>query len=248
MARTVKLNFVLAALILTAAVGGGIGYLFGLRHQTPQSTASINSNVAEPTPILTPAVTETVSPTPEPQPSAEQAPSPSPSVAATNANPSNETIAPPVSSGNALMIPVVGIKKTDLQDTFTASRSGGRAHDSIDIIAPRGTPVVAVADGEIVRFFDSERGGITIYQHSADKRLMYYYAHLERRADNIQPKQFVRQGTVIGYVGDTGNSGAGNYHLHFAIWTIDDPKRDWDGTNINPYPLLKDGIENSGGK
>ncbi|HEX8397461.1 MAG TPA: M23 family metallopeptidase [Pyrinomonadaceae bacterium] len=246
MARTVKLNFVLAALILTAAVGGGIGYLFGLRHQTPQPTANINSNVAEPTPILTPAVTETVSPTPEPQPSAEQAPSPSPSISPTNANPPNETTAP--SSGNALMIPVAGIRKTDLQDTFTAARSGGRAHDAIDIIAPRGTPVVAATDGEIVRFFDSERGGITIYQHSADKRLMYYYAHLERRADNIQPKQFVKQGTVIGYVGDTGNSGAGNFHLHFAIWTIDDPKRDWDGTNINPYPLLKDGIENSGGK
>lgn len=248
MARTVKLNFVLAALILTAALGGGIGYLFGLRHQTPQPTANINSNVAEPTPILTPAITETVLPTPEPQPSAEQTPFPSPSISPTNANPPNETTAPAAPSGNALMIPVAGIKKTDLQDTFTAARSGGRAHDAIDIIAPRGTPVVAATDGEIVRFFDSDRGGITIYQHSADKRLMYYYAHLERRADNIQPKQFVKQGTVIGYVGDTGNSGAGNFHLHFAIWTIDDPKRDWDGTNINPYPLLKDGIESSGGK
>jgi len=247
MARTVKLNFVLAALILTVMVGAGIGYLFGLRHQTPQSAENIDSNIAGPTPVVTPEVTGTVSPTPEPQPSAEQAPSPSPSISATNANPPNETTAPAAASGNTLMIPVVGIKKTDLQDTFTAARSGGRAHDSIDIIAPRGTPVVAVADGEIVRFFDSERGGITIYQHSADKRLMYYYAHLERRADNIQPKQFVKQGTVIGYVGDTGNSGAGNYHLHFAIWTIDNPKRDWEGTNINPYPLLKNGIE-SGGK
>ena len=105
-------------------------------------------------------------------------------------------------------------------------------------MAPRGTQVVAAADGEIARFFDSERGGTTIYQYSQDKKLIYYYAHLERRADSIKENDFVKRGTVIGYVGDSGNSGAGNYHLHFAIWTVDDPKRYWEGTNINPYPLL----------
>lgn len=141
------------------------------------------------------------------------------------------------------MIPVFGVKKSELLDTFTASRSEGRSHDSIDIMAKEGTPVVATADGEIARFFDSQKGGITIYQRSADKKLMYYYAHLQRRADGIQPGQFVKQGTVIGYVGDTGNSGAGNFHLHFSIWTIDDPKRDWEGTNLNPFPLLQNGVE-----
>jgi murein DD-endopeptidase MepM/ murein hydrolase activator NlpD len=246
MAQRVKLNFVLAALILVAAAGAGIGYLFGLLHQPPQPTANVDLNTPLPTPEFTPAPAETVTPTPESQPSIEQLPSTLPTSSPASSIPPSETNAPPVSSGNALMIPVAGIKKTELQDTFTAARSGGRVHDAIDIIAPRGAPVVAAADGEIARFFDSERGGITIYQYSADKRLMYYYGHLERRADNIQPKQFVRQGTVIGYVGDTGNSGVGNYHLHFAIWTIDDPKRDWDGTNINPFPLLKDGIENGG--
>ncbi|MDQ4120482.1 MAG: peptidoglycan DD-metalloendopeptidase family protein [Acidobacteriota bacterium] len=245
MARTVKLNLVLAALILTAAASAAVGYLFGLRHQPSPTTANINSNASAPSPSVIPEIAEIVSPTPDPQPIVEQTPTPSTAVSPTSPSPSNEAAFPPASSGNTLMIPVIGIRKTDLQDTFTAARSGGRAHDAIDIIAARGTPIVATADGEIVRFFDSERGGITIYQHSADKRLMYYYAHLDRRADNIQPKQFVRQGTVIGYVGDTGNSGAGNYHLHFAIWKIDDPKRDWDGTNINPYPLLKDGIEAS---
>jgi murein DD-endopeptidase MepM/ murein hydrolase activator NlpD len=133
---------------------------------------------------------------------------------------------------------VQGIKKENLSDTFKDSRSGGRVHDAIDIMAPQGTPVLAVADGEIARFFDSERGGITIYQFSKDKKLIYYYAHLQRRADNLQAGQFVKQGTVIGYVGDTGNSGAGNFHLHFAIWAVTDPKRYWDGTNINPYPLF----------
>jgi murein DD-endopeptidase MepM/ murein hydrolase activator NlpD len=241
MARTVKLNLVITALIAAALAGGGVGYLFGLLNQPSPPPQSVNSNAIAPTPTVTPTpeIIETPSPTPEP--------TISPSPSATPAT-SNEYTGDPNLSKDALMIPVVGIKKTDLQDTFTAARSGGRVHDSIDIMAARGTPVVAAADGEIARFFDSDKGGITIYQRGADKKLMYYYAHLERRADNIQPGQFVTRGTVLGYVGDTGNSGAGNYHLHFSIWTIDDPKRDWDGTNINPFPLLKNGIESSAGR
>lgn len=137
-----------------------------------------------------------------------------------------------------LIIPVAGIKPESLRDTFKDARSENRVHDAIDIMAAGGTPVLATADGEIARFFDSERGGITIYQFSRDKRLIYYYAHLQSRAAEIQEHQFVRQGTIIGYVGDTGNAGTGNFHLHFAIWIINDPKRYFDGTNINPYPLL----------
>jgi peptidoglycan LD-endopeptidase LytH len=140
-----------------------------------------------------------------------------------------------------LLIPVQGVRKEDLRDTFNDARSEGRSHDAIDIMAPAGTPVLAVADGEIAQFHDSERGGITIYQYSQDKKLIYYYAHLQSRAPNLKPKDFVRQGTVIGYVGDTGNSGAGNFHLHFAVWAINDPQRVWEGTNINPYPLLTRG-------
>ncbi len=149
----------------------------------------------------------------------------------------------PENSAGKLMIPVVGIKPEDLQDTYTQSRSGNRVHNAIDIMAPGGAPVVAVADGEIVKFFDSKLGGITIYQLSADKKYIYYYAHLQRRADGLQEKTFVKQGTVIGYVGDTGNSGKGNYHLHFTITVPNDPNRFWDGTDINPYPILKEGIE-----
>ena len=146
-------------------------------------------------------------------------------------------------SSDKLMIPVAGVKRENLQDTYTQSRSGGRVHNAIDIMASPGTPVVAAADGEIAKFFDSELGGITIYQWSADKKYVYYYAHLQKRADNLLEKSYVKQGTVIGYVGDTGNSGAGNYHLHFSIIVPSDPKSHWDGTNINPYPILKDGIE-----
>jgi murein DD-endopeptidase MepM/ murein hydrolase activator NlpD len=138
-----------------------------------------------------------------------------------------------------LIIPVAGVKSEQLQDTFTDARSEGRAHDAIDIMAPAGTPVVAASDGEIVRLFQSDRGGTTIYQLSPDKKLVFYYAHLQRYADGLVVGKFARQGEVIGYVGDTGNAGAGNYHLHFSIAVLADPKRYWEGTNINPYPLLR---------
>lgn len=138
-----------------------------------------------------------------------------------------------------LIIPVAGVKPEQLLDTFTAARSEGRSHDAIDIMAPAGTPVLAANDGEIVRLFQSDRGGITIYQLSPDKKLVFYYAHLQRYADGLVVGKVVRQGEVIAYVGDTGNAGAGNYHLHFSIAVLADPRRYFEGTNINPYPLLR---------
>lgn len=228
MARTVKFGWVLAALIGTAAVAFALGYLLG-KSRAPKPDEYANSipvDIAVPTPAITPQTAETIYPTPN-------EPSPTPKIEST---PEKTDIT--VSPGSNLAIPVVGVKPEQLRDTYNDARSEGRRHDAIDIMAPRGTQVVAAADGEIARFFDSERGGITIYQYSQDKKLIYYYAHLERRADGVKAGDFVKQGTVIGYVGDSGNSGAGNYHLHFAVWTVDDPKRYWEGTNINPYPLL----------
>jgi murein DD-endopeptidase MepM/ murein hydrolase activator NlpD len=146
---------------------------------------------------------------------------------------------------DTLMIPVKGVKREQLQDTFNDSRSEGRTHNALDIMAPLGTPVVAAADGEIAKFFDSQMGGITIYQYSADKKLIYYYAHLQKRADNLREKDFVKRGDVIGFVGDTGNAGEGNYHLHFSVYEIQSPERYWEGNNINPFELLKNGIESN---
>jgi murein DD-endopeptidase MepM/ murein hydrolase activator NlpD len=137
-----------------------------------------------------------------------------------------------------LIIPVIGVRPDQLLDTFTDARSEGRVHDAIDIPAPAGTPVVAAADGEIIKLFQSDRGGTTIYQLSQDKKLVFYYAHLQGYAEGLVPGKSVKQGEVIGYVGDTGNAGAGNFHLHFSISVVADPKRYWEGTNINPYPLL----------
>jgi murein DD-endopeptidase MepM/ murein hydrolase activator NlpD len=145
----------------------------------------------------------------------------------------------PEGEPNRLIIPVAGVRPDELHDTFSESRSEGRIHDAIDIAAPLGTPVLAAADGTIVKLFHSERGGTTIYQLSADNKFVYYYAHLDRYAEGLTEGHLAKQGETIAYVGDTGNAGAGNYHLHFSIALISDPKRYWEGVNINPYPLLK---------
>jgi peptidoglycan LD-endopeptidase LytH len=138
-----------------------------------------------------------------------------------------------------LIIPVAGVRPEQLHDTFSDARSEGRTHDAIDIPAAAETPVLAAADGKIIKLFHSERGGTTIYQLSSNQEMIFYYAHLSHYAQGLAEGNFVKQGDVIAYVGDTGNAGAGNYHLHFSISLITDPKRYWEGTNINPYPLLQ---------
>ncbi|HUR99454.1 MAG TPA: M23 family metallopeptidase [Pyrinomonadaceae bacterium] len=191
--------------------------------------------------VADPSEVKTI-PTPLPVPESFAPPPDSNSNADANANVNaNAAVAPVANDAAGLIIPVVGIKPDQLTDTFTDSRSEGRGHDAIDIMAPGGTPVVAATDGEIVKFFDSERGGITIYELTTDRRFMLYYAHLQRRADGISVGMQVRKGTTIGFVGDTGNAGPGNNHLHFSIAIVTDPKRFWSGTYINPYPLLKTG-------
>jgi murein DD-endopeptidase MepM/ murein hydrolase activator NlpD len=184
-----------------------------------------------------------------PSPAANESPPvPSPTSDASPALPTPESPAinpsPPSQAGEEtaphnLIIPVAGVRPDQLHDTYSESRSEGRVHDAIDIPAPLGTPVLAAADGTIVKLFQSERGGTTIYQLSTDKRYIYYYAHLDRYAEGLAEGHFAKQGEAIAYVGDSGNAGAGNYHLHFSIAIISDPKHYWQGVNINPYPLLK---------
>jgi len=141
-----------------------------------------------------------------------------------------------------LMIPVAGVAAERLTDTFADARSGGRVHDAIDIPAASGTAVLAAADGTIVRFHDSVMGGITIYELSEGGNFVFYYAHLQRRVETLKEGDRVRRGETIAFVGDTGNAGTGNFHLHFAIWRVTDPKRFWNGENIDPYPPLRNGL------
>jgi peptidoglycan LD-endopeptidase LytH len=177
----------------------------------------------------------------QPQGNSAGVPSPS-SPGATSPSP-EKNLPEPVSGASAapdnLIVPVAGVRPDQLRDTFSEARSEGRFHDAIDISATRGTPVLAAADGTILRLFHSERGGTTIYQVSTDRRFVYYYAHLDRYAEGLMIGGLAKQGETIAYVGDTGNAGIGNYHLHFSIAVISDPKRYWDGVNINPYPLLR---------
>lgn len=139
-----------------------------------------------------------------------------------------------------LAIPVAGVKADELQDTYTQSRSGGaRVHNAIDIMAPHGTPVIAAAPGTVEKLFDSKGGGgITAYVRSPDGRWIYYYAHLQAYAPGLREGQVMRQGDAIGTVGSTGNANSAGPHLHFAINKMAAGEKWYDGTPINPYPLL----------
>ena len=138
-----------------------------------------------------------------------------------------------------LAIPVVGVKATDLVDTFDAARGTGRRHDAIDIMAAEGTPVIAAADGTIEKlFFSKGGGGITIYERSTDPKWMYYYAHLQGYAPGLAEGQQVKRGQVIARVDHTGDASPSGPHLHFAINSMAPGERWWQGTPINPYPLL----------
>lgn len=138
-----------------------------------------------------------------------------------------------------LMLPVQGIKREQLRDTFHEKRGASRRHEAIDILAPRHTPVFAVEDGEIAKLFVSVAGGITIYQFDPDEDYVYYYAHLERYAAGLEEGDDVKRGQIIGYVGTTGNAPRDTPHLHFAIFKMTDEKRWWQGTPIDPYSVLR---------
>jgi len=138
-----------------------------------------------------------------------------------------------------LAIPVLGVKASDLSDTFDDARASGRRHDAIDIMSPEGAPVIAAADGTIEKlFFSRGGGGITIYERSTDPKWQYYYAHLSAYAPGLHEGQQVKRGQVIGRVGHTGDASASGPHLHFAINSMGPGQRWWQGTPINPYPLL----------
>ncbi len=137
-----------------------------------------------------------------------------------------------------LLVPVSGVRVDQLVESFTQAR-GGHAHEALDILAPRGTPVLAVDDGSIARLFLSKPGGNTIYQFDPSGRFAYYYAHLDRYAEGLKEGQRVRRGDTIGYVGSTGNADPRSPHLHFGIFVLTTAKQWWKGTAIEPYPVFR---------
>jgi murein DD-endopeptidase MepM/ murein hydrolase activator NlpD len=147
--------------------------------------------------------------------------------------------APIVLAPSGLALPVAGVKPEELVDTYSAARSGGRVHDATDIMAPRGTAVVAAAPGTVEKlFFSRGGGGITAYVRSPDGQWQYYYAHLDAYAPGLHEGQIVKRGDPIGRVGSTGDASPEAPHLHFAINRMAPGQRWWQGSPINPYPLL----------
>ena len=173
-------------------------------------------------------------------------PGPTPGVIATGTTGrTGELTAPVISSphaaelvGRTLAIPVAGVTPEQLTPQFNDTR-GGRRHEAIDIMAPRGTEVRAVDDGRIARLFFSKAGGITIYQFDPSDRFCYYYAHLDRYENGLLEGQQVRRGQVLGYVGTSGNAPKDAPHLHFAVNRLDAERKWWRGTPVDPYDLLR---------
>jgi murein DD-endopeptidase MepM/ murein hydrolase activator NlpD len=140
----------------------------------------------------------------------------------------------------ALRVPVAGVRRAELRDSYGAGRSGGRKHLGIDIMAPQGTAVLAATDGVIVKRDSSALGGISLYQRGLDGTTLYYYAHLSRYQPGLKEGDLVRGGDVIAYVGMTGNAPVP--HLHFGVYTVTDPNRWWHGRDLNPYELLREKV------
>lgn len=150
------------------------------------------------------------------------------------------TAGPLAISPTGLAIPVAGIRASDLVDSYTQSRGGGsRIHHAIDIMAPTGTPVLSASDGVVEKLFYSRGGGgITAYVRSLDGDWLHYYAHLDAYAPGLRDGQRIRRGDPIGTVGISGNASPSGPHLHYAIYRMRPGERWWQGTPVNPHPLL----------
>ena len=141
-------------------------------------------------------------------------------------------------ASRSLAVPVQGIRRSQVRDNFSDERGRGRKHKALDIMAPRGTPVLAADDGTVAKISRNVAGGLAVYQVDPSGRFVYYYAHLDRYADNLRDGQPVRRGDVIGYVGTTGNAPESAPHLHFAVMVVERKGRWWGGEAINPYGAL----------
>jgi murein DD-endopeptidase MepM/ murein hydrolase activator NlpD len=132
------------------------------------------------------------------------------------------------------------VRPEALTDTFTEARgNGSRQHEALDIPAARNTPVRAVEDGRVAKLFTSREGGLTVYQFDPTETYAYYYAHLERYAEGLKEGEPVRRAQILGYVGTSGNAPPNAPHLHFSIFRLTPEKHWWQGTAIDPYPILR---------
>lgn len=136
-----------------------------------------------------------------------------------------------------MVLPVLGITRDQLRDSFGAPRTGHR-HRGIDILAPKGTPVLAAVDGAVLKMKWDRGGGRTLRLVDATNRYVFYYAHLSGYARGLREGEPVRKGEVVGYVGRTGD--AHGAHLHLGIASLlGDTQHWWQAKQLNPYTLLR---------
>ena len=141
----------------------------------------------------------------------------------------------------SLLLPVANVRAASLSSSFLASRDGGaRAHEGIDILAPRGTPVLAADDGRVWTVRSNALGGLTVYTVDPAERLVFYYAHLDRYQPGLVDGMPVLKGDTLGFVGTTGNSPPDTPHLHFQVGTIGPDHHWWTATWLDPFPFLRE--------
>jgi peptidoglycan LD-endopeptidase LytH len=195
----------------------------------PANTTAANGSTPEPVEVDVPRIPDTarVIVTPNPTPN---------SASSTGVAPTPDELSALAAS---LVVPVAGVMPSELRGSFHAPRGGGRVHNAIDIPAPRGTPVISATGGRVLKLFSSKAGGLMVYAADPTERFILMYGHLDRYADGIKDGMALERGQTIGYVGTTGNAPPNVPHLHFAIARTTNVKRWWNGTPIDPAPLLK---------
>ncbi len=180
-------------------------------------------------------------------PPPEPVPGPPPESGVGSASPAASSADAPAESESAdleylrerqLIVPVAGAAPSAIEDSFNSPRDGGRTHRAIDILAPRGTPILAADDGRILRLSTNNLGGITIYAVDPAERIVYYYAHLDHYHPGLSAGMTIAKGDTLGYVGTTGNAPKDTPHLHFQIMRWPQDGQYWYGDPIDPYPLL----------
>ena len=227
------LGFAFGVLALTAVLWG-TGHLALVpaqaAHMEPATPVTPTTSVSpEPAPVPSPG--PTLPPAPEPAPT--HVPGDLPAAAQPLA------VQPPApGAAPALAMPIAGVDPATLHSNFNDARAGHK-HEAIDIMSPRGTPVLAVAEGNVAKLFNSKQGGLTVYQFDDTQKWCYYYAHLDRYAPGLKEGTLLRKGEVLGYVGSTGDASPEAPHLHFSVFVLGPEKHWWQGTAVDPLPMLK---------
>ena len=225
-------------MLAALATGSSLGCKVVIERAGDSARDTARSDTVVTLPYTRPAETTAAAPRPAaPAPSAPQTATANGDVADTGA--AEATSADLAMLSAELIVPLPGVKASELRDTFNETRGGGtRKHEALDIMAPRGTPVLSASAGRVLKLHNSKDGGLMIYAADASDRFVLMYAHLDHYAEGVRDSLPLRQGQIIGYVGSTGNAAENAPHLHFAIAHPRDVKLWWTGAAIDPRPLL----------